>query len=163
MPTSKGKQSGPGQATAPQGRRARKGSALQTQPRPPGGRNLTRRRFRILTAIAGSALVITFFALRTRHPGALAPATSSVAAVPSPLSPEEQALRTAAPRRPHASRARRALGRYLLDAGHPMEALWHFLAAEEVSPADMAARIGAARALTRAGLPELAREDLASL
>jgi tetratricopeptide (TPR) repeat protein len=163
MPTSKRGSSSPGHARAPQDVGARKRTSLQTPARPPGGRSFARKRFQILAAIAGGALVITFAALRTRHAGGPAAGSVGVAAAPSPLSSEEQALRTAAALRPGDSQARRALGRYLLDAGHPLEALWHFLAAEEVSPADRAARIDAARALTRAGLPELARRDLASL
>src|SRR5207247_6664925 len=97
-----------------------------------------------------------------RRPGAPAPSAASLEPASPPLSPEEQALRAAAARQPRDSQRRMALARYLLDAGHPMEALWHFLAADEVSPADTAARIGAARALTRAGLPEIARNELAS-
>src|SRR5262245_33634786 len=101
-------------STATQDRPTRKGSALQRRPRPPGGRRPDRRRFWVLTGVVASALVLTLVALWTRHPRPSAPAASSEAVASPPLSPEEQALRTAVARQPGDPQARMALGQYLM-------------------------------------------------
>jgi tetratricopeptide (TPR) repeat protein len=121
------------------------------------------RRVLALAVITGIALVISFLALRARQPSTPQSATAGAASTPATLSSEEQTLRATATQRPRDASARRALAQYLLDARRPMEALWQFLAAQELRPSDTAARIGADRALVQAALPELARQDLTAL
>jgi tetratricopeptide (TPR) repeat protein len=82
-----------------------------------------------------------------RSPAPPAPAS------PIPLSPAEDALRTALARLPDDPVAHLGLARYLLEQHRPAEALWHFRWVLDRRPADADGAVGLARALAQIGLP----------
>jgi tetratricopeptide (TPR) repeat protein len=102
--------------------------------------------------IALVALAVGLLALaRGRH--AAAPVTPAAPASAPPLTRVEESLRATLAQRPRDPIAHDALARYLLDEHRPFEALWHFRAAQQLSPADPRSAISVARALAQAGLP----------